>query len=262
MHQPGTRTSAIVLHLPQYFGRDVAARGARLADDLVFARRFELRLAFDQKLVAVVLVPVELNVEVAPADELAVGHLLRRAAAVADHAVDHRESIDGHGEFFRSHCKQRVTRFGRRVAQRRARTPHAGRARSAALVDGLLGMTLDDADAVRRKIELLGDQLDPADVGALTHVDLADPSDHAAVLIDADVAGERVAWSPTREALVRSKRARSCARKRHDTTSAPALVRKVRRFILWSWRVPLGRAARLTAAQDADVRAAAALEAC
>ena len=46
---------------------------------------------------------------------------------------------------------------------------------------------------IGRQVELLGDHLDPADVGALAHVDLADPADRAAVRIDADVGRELIA---------------------------------------------------------------------
>src|SRR5262249_2078696 len=43
--------------------------------------------------------------------------------------------------------------------------------------------------SIGRKVELLGHHDGPADVGALAHVDLADPADRAAVLLDTDVSG-------------------------------------------------------------------------
>src|SRR5207244_6600880 len=63
----------------------------------------------------------------------------------------------------------------------------ASGARGAALVDGDVGVALHDADTVGGQIELFRHHDGPADVGALAHVDLADPGDRAAVLLDADI---------------------------------------------------------------------------
>ena len=70
--------------------------------------------------------------------------------------------------------------------------PDAGGARGSAHIDRLVGVALHDRHPRQRQVEFLGHHLRPADVGALSHVDLADPADGAAVSTDADIGCQAV----------------------------------------------------------------------
>jgi hypothetical protein len=76
--------------------RDVFALD-RLADDLVVAWLFRLRLAGRIEGVAELLVPVELNVEIFPADHLRVGDALGLVVTGAHHAVSDDELFGRYG---------------------------------------------------------------------------------------------------------------------------------------------------------------------
>src|SRR5262249_2687672 len=86
VHHAGHLHVDPVFELAEHLGCHIAAAYAALAHDLVLARRLWLGLALDLELVAEVLVPFELHVEVLAADQLAVAYLLAGIALVADHA--------------------------------------------------------------------------------------------------------------------------------------------------------------------------------
>jgi hypothetical protein len=67
--------------------------GDRLTDDLVILRSLRLRLAGRVERVAPLLVPVELDIEVAPADQLGVGRLLARVVSRMHDAVRDGERV-------------------------------------------------------------------------------------------------------------------------------------------------------------------------
>ena len=100
---PGTLTSTMYSSLPSTFSGTSRRARAGLADGLVFGRRLRLGLALDQELVAGLVVPFELNVEVPPADQLAVSDLLGRIALVADGSVSDAQSIGRHAKLFGRH---------------------------------------------------------------------------------------------------------------------------------------------------------------
>ena len=96
----------------EHHRRDVVARD-RLADDLVLGVLLRLRLARGVELIADLLVPLELHVEVLAADQLGIGGLLVAVEGGADHAVDHDELIGRRAELLGRHVEQHAARFGR-----------------------------------------------------------------------------------------------------------------------------------------------------
>ncbi len=97
--------------LSKNLGRDVLALD-RLADDLVFARVLGLRLAGRIKRVAVFLVPVELDVEIAAADQVGVADFFRSVGLRMHHAVGHSQLVRRKPKFFCRHVDQHTARFG------------------------------------------------------------------------------------------------------------------------------------------------------
>ena len=77
MHHPGHLDVGAEVLLREDFGRDVGA-GNRLADNLVLFRIFRLCLARCIQRIVELAVPGELDVEIAPADQLGVRDFLGR----------------------------------------------------------------------------------------------------------------------------------------------------------------------------------------
>src|SRR5207247_6618177 len=132
------------------------------------------RLSLGGERVTVLLVPLELVVEMLPADHIAVADSLLPVAGYRDDAVLNGELVDRHRELLGGALKENASRFRRRVAQRRAAALDAGRSRPAALVARERGVAHDDGDAIERHVELLGDDLADRDIDALPHVHLAE----------------------------------------------------------------------------------------
>ena len=124
--------------------RGQVGTGQRLADEAEAVGRLERRLG------------VDLEVERAVADELAVGH---RPAAVlrAHHAVGDLEVGDRLAEALRRQAEQRLARGGRGPAELDAAAGDAVAAAGRALVGRERGVALDHRDALERDVELLAD---------------------------------------------------------------------------------------------------------
>ena len=171
------------------FRGDVLARDL-LADDLVLARLLRHRLAGRVERVAVLLVPLELGVEVAPADQVGIGFRARgvvRGILEADDAVDDDQSVGLDAEFLRRHLDEDAARLGGGGAHLLAAVLDAGRAGGAALVHAGAGVAHDDLDALERHVELFGDHLADGREQALPHIHLAEERRHGAVRVDGDV---------------------------------------------------------------------------
>ena len=172
-------------------GRDVLA-GDRLADDLVVLRVLRLRLAGSIERIAHLLVPVELDVEVAPADQLGIGRLLRRIGLGVHDAVADGERLRRQAELGGRHLDEHAPRLGGGHAHLLAAVLDAGRARGAALVHAGGGVAHDHGHGLERHVELLRHDLADGDEQALAHVHLAEEGGDGAVGIDGDVGGELV----------------------------------------------------------------------
>ena len=170
----------------EHLGRYVFALD-RLADDLVILGIFWLRLARCVKRVAVLLVPVELDVEILAADHLRIGNALGLVVAGAHHAVIDGELVGRHGQQARRHLDQHAARFRRRHAHLLAAELDAGGAGGAALVHRRAGVAHDHLDVSERNVELFRHDLADGDVQPVAHVHLAEIGRHAAVGIDRDV---------------------------------------------------------------------------
>jgi len=167
-------------------GGDVLAVD-RLADDLVVLRVLRLRLAGGIERVAPLLVPLELDVEVAPADQLGIGRLLRRIALGVHDAVGDGERIGRQGELRRGHLDEHAARFGRGHAHLLAAELDAGGAGGAALVHAGGGVAHDHGDGLERHVEFLRHHLPDGDEQALAHVHLAEEGGDGAIGIDRDI---------------------------------------------------------------------------
>ena len=172
-------------------GRDVLARD-RLADDPVILRVLGLGLAGRVEGVVELLIPVELDVEIAPADQLGVGRFLARIALGMHHAVGDGERVGRQGEPRRRHLHEHAARLGGRHAHLLAAHLDAGRARGAALVHAGGGIAHDHGDGLERHVELFRHHLADGDEQALAHVHLAEEGGNGAVGIDGDVGGELI----------------------------------------------------------------------
>ena len=177
--------------LAEHLRRNVGALD-RLADDLVVLRVLRLGLAGRIEVVADLLVPVELDVEVAPADQFGVGRLLRRIGLGMHDAVGDDERIGGKAELLRRHLDQHAARLRRRGAHLHAAALDAGRARGTALVHAGAGVGHEHGDGLERHVELFRHHLGDGDIEALAHVHLAEEGGHRAVGIDRDVGGELI----------------------------------------------------------------------
>jgi hypothetical protein len=173
MHHPGHLHVGAEVFLTENFRRHIFARD-RPADDLVGARILRLRLARGIKRIARLLVPVELDVEIPPADQLRVGDLFGLVALRLHSALDHRQFVGRHIELGGGHFDQHAARFGGSCAHLHAAALDAGRARGAALVDAGGGVTHDDFDGLERHVELFRHDLSDGDEQALAHVHLAE----------------------------------------------------------------------------------------
>ena len=168
------------------FRRDVVALD-RLANDLVFARLLRLRLARRVQRVAVLLVPVELDVEVLAADHLRIGNALGLVVGGADHAVGNGELVGRHGQQARRHLDQHAAGFRRCHAHLLAAELNARGARGAALVYRRAGVAHVDFDGLERHVEFFRHHLRDGDVEPVAHVHLAEEGRDAAVGVDRDV---------------------------------------------------------------------------
>ena len=180
-----------VVELAKHLGRDIEAR-RRLADDLVGGGRLWLRLPLGDEVVAELAVPLHRQVEIAPADQLAIADLARRIARHGDDTVGYLEPVGRDPEPCRCHLDQHAARLGRGVAQRDAALLHPGAAAGAALVDGQGGVAHHDTDPCQRHVELLGDDLGDRDIDPLAHIHLAEIGDDTAVGLDREPAVELV----------------------------------------------------------------------
>ena len=131
-------------------------------------------------------------VEMPPADQLAVGDLLARRA-VADDAV-----VDGAAAQPERRASRPPSRPARAAPRPRLRAcaappfqmPVEPEAPPMLMVWSVWPCTMLTRSSGRSSSSAI--ICDPADFGALAHVDLADPADGAALRIDADVGGELV----------------------------------------------------------------------
>ncbi len=164
----------------------------RLADDLVLARLLRLRLAGRIERIAPLLVPVELDVEIAPADQLGVARLLVAVERGVDDAVHDDELIGRRAELLGRHLDQHAARFRRRHAHLLAAELDAGGAGRAALVHRGRGVAHEHRHGLERNVELFGHHLADGDEQAVAHVHLAEERRDRAVGIDRDVGGELV----------------------------------------------------------------------
>ena len=170
----------------------MSSRVDRLADDLVVLRILRLGLAGRIERVAPLLVPVELDVEVAPADQLGIGRLLRRIALGVHDAVGDGERVGRQAELRRRHLDEDAARFGRGHAHLLAAELDTGGAGGAALVHAGGGVSHDHGDGLERHVEFLRHHLPDGDEQALAHVHLPEEGGDGAVGIDRDIGGELV----------------------------------------------------------------------
>ncbi len=160
--------------------REVAAREG-FPDDAVFGRRLNLRLDLDVHGVAGLLVPLDLAVEIAAADQLGVADFFRRVGDRAHHAVVDAQLLDRKPELLRGGFHEQLARFGRRAAQGPRARLDAGAAGGSALVAGERRVAHHDVDLVDVHIELVGHDLRDRDIERLAHVHLAEEGGDAAV---------------------------------------------------------------------------------
>ena len=172
-------------------GCDVFARDG-LADDGVVFRVFGPGLTRCVQRVADLFVPVELDFEIAPADELAIGGLSRRIRFGVDDALSHGELLGVQAEFCGSHFGEHATRFRCGHAHLLAATPDARRPGSAALVHAAGRIAHDDFHSRKRHVELFGNHLADGDKQPLAHVHLSEKGGDRAVSVHRDVGRELV----------------------------------------------------------------------
>ena len=177
--------------LAEHLGCDVGAFD-RLADDLVVLRVLRLGLAGGVERIADLLVPFELDVEIAPADQLGVARLLGRVAFGVHDAVGDGELVGGKAKLLRRHLHEHPARLGRRGAHLHTAALDAGRAGGAALVHAGAGVGHVHLHPLERHVELFGHHLADRDVESLAHVHLAEEGGDRAVAVDGDVGGELV----------------------------------------------------------------------
>ena len=172
--------------LGEDFWRDVLALD-RLTDDLVIFRVLRLGFAGRVKRIADLLVPVELDVEVATADQIGIADLLRGVARGVDDAVRHCQLIGGKSQLVCRHVDQYASRFRGGDTHLPAALLDAGRAGGAALVYGDRRVAHEHLDRLERHVELFGDHLADGNEHALAHVHLAEVGRHGAIGVDRDV---------------------------------------------------------------------------
>ncbi len=242
--------------LREHLWRDVFALD-RLADDLVVLRIFRLRLARRVERIAVFAVPVEMDVEVTPADELGVAHLLGGIAHRMDNTVGDRQLIGRHVELVGRHGDQHAPRFGCGHAHLPAALLQTGRAGRAALIDAGCGVAHEHLDGLERHIELFGDDLPDGGEQSLSHIHLAEIGGNGAVAVDGDVrrqlVGRQRRLGGDRHRVVGRVRERGRRADRDDERTAGlenGAARKDRGFVLSGHGAlpqPIIAAARLTA---------------
>ena len=186
MHHAGHLHVGAEIFLGEDLWRDVFALD-RLADDLVLARIFRLRFAGRVERVALLLVPVELDIEIFAADQLGVGNAFRLVVACAHNAISDDKLVGRHGQLAGRHLDQHAACFRRRHAHLLAAHLDAGRTGGTALVHRIGGVAHVDLDALERNVELLGDDLPNRHEEAVAHVHLAEEGRDGAVGIDGDV---------------------------------------------------------------------------
>src|SRR5262249_30122885 len=162
MHQARGLDVGAEIFLRVDLGRDVLARD-RLADDLVTLGILRLCLARGVEGVAILLVPIELDVEIAPADQLGVGRFLARIVLGVHHAVGDGERVGREPELRRRHLDEHAARLGRGHAHLLAAHLDAGRARGTALVHAGGGIAHDYGDGLERHVELFRHHLADGD---------------------------------------------------------------------------------------------------
>ena len=186
MHHAGHFHVGDEVLLGEDFWCDVLALD-RLTDDLVIFRVLRLGFAGRVKRIADFFVPVELDVEVATANQIGIADLLRGVARGVDDAVRHRQLIGGKSQLVCRHVDQYASRFGGGDTHLPAALLDAGRAGGAALVHGDRGVAHEHLDRLERHVELLGDHLADGDENTLAHVHLAEVGRDGAVGIHCDV---------------------------------------------------------------------------
>src|SRR5262249_52939425 len=148
------------------FVGDVAAREG-LADDLVLVRRLRLGLDFRFELVADLAVPIQLDVEEAPADQLGIGRLLRWVAGDRDDAVVDLDLVRRNAELLRRLFDEQTPRFGRYTAHLHAAEMDTVAAAGAALVQRSRRIAHEDLHGLERSIEFFGHDLRDGHVNTL-----------------------------------------------------------------------------------------------
>ncbi len=179
MHHAGHLHVGAEVLLREDLRRDVLALD-RLADDFVCGVRLRLRLAGCVERIAPLLVPLELDVEVAPADQFGIGRFLVAIERGAHRAIDDDKLVGGRAELFGRHFEQHAARFGRCHAHLLAAELNAGGAGRAALVHRGRGVAHVDRHGLERHVEFLGNNLADRHEQPVAHVHLAEISGHAA----------------------------------------------------------------------------------
>ena len=159
-----------VLHVPPLAGdlrRDVDARHRR-TNDGVLAGALERRGL------------VDLQVELAIPDELAVGDALSRIGLDANHAVPDLQRVRRDAEPLSRLLEQCLARRGRRLADLDAADLDRQAAPRRALIRRRGRVAFDERDPVERHVELLGNDLTERRARARSEVDLARVNRHAA----------------------------------------------------------------------------------
>ena len=191
MHHPRQLHVGAEVLLRVHLRCNVGARN-RLADDGVLFRVLGLGLPGSVEGIANLLVPLELDVEIAPADELGVGDLFRGVSFGLHDAVAHRKRIGRNAELLGRHLDQHAPRLGGRHAHLLAAELDPRRAGGAALVHAGRSVAHDHGDGLERHIELLRHHLSDGDEQPLPHVHLSEERRHAAVSIDGDIRGQLI----------------------------------------------------------------------
>ena len=190
---PGSRTSLTISSVPKTLpGRSLARQ--RLADDLEVGRLLQRRLDFDLQAIAQPAVPFHRLVEIAPADQLRIGHALglcpRRAWTTPSVTVS---CVGRNAELLARHLDQQPPRLGGGAPQHRAAMRHADGGAGAAHVEGERAVAHDHAHALIGDVDLFRDHLRDGGAEPLPAVDLAVIGDDRAVGLDGDVGRKLVA---------------------------------------------------------------------
>ena len=211
--------------LREHLSGDVVACN-RLADDGVILGILRLCLAGSVKRIAVFAVPVEMDVEEPPADEIGVTDALRGVGRGVNNAVGHLKLFGGKAEPVGRHGDQDAPRLGGGHAHLLAALLNAGRARRAALVDAGRGVADENLGVIERHIKFFGDHLPYRRGQALSHIHLAEIGRDGAVAVDGEIGGQLIRCQ---RRLHRRGRRHLQPRGRNRNSAARRSRRRVRR---------------------------------